>query len=187
MVMPNPSQFDEPSQAQSPRLNLLVSYAGWRKQSWADQLPHLLEPMGVNLYRAGSGREATDLIQQYPVHMAVVDLRLPLDAAAGPSAPAAGAATNSRTPATETGGMRLIQILRRLESPPPTVVVRHPADPALANQRTLNEALRAGVFAVMDAPVALEQLLEIMRRILRRYYANTWPGGREPGSTNRNS
>lgn len=159
------------------RLNLLLSYAGWRPQSWAEQLPQLLEPMGIASFRVQSGREASEVIQRQRVHIAVVDLGLPIDdKAASPSPGATG----------ETGGTRLLQILRRLEAPPPTIVIRRPVDKAHGNERTLHEALREGAFTVLDVPVQLEHLLELMRRILRRYYSDTWPkglpGGPDPGT-----
>lgn len=155
------------------RLNLLLSYSGWQPRNWAEQLPRLLEPMGIASFRVQSGREASEVIQRQRVHIAVVDLGLPID----DSAPAAAGA------AAETGGTRLLQILRRLDFPPPTIVIRRPADKAAGNQRTLHEALREGAFIVLDVLVQLEHLLELMRRILRRHYRDSWPEGRSPGPT----
>lgn len=152
------------------RLNLLLSYAGWRPQSWAEQLPQLLEPMGIASFRVQSGREASEVIQRQRVHIAVVDLGLPIDDRA--AAPASAA--------NETGGTRLLQILRRLEDPPPTIVIRRAVDKAHGNERTLHEALREGAFTVLDVPVQLEHLLELMRRILRRHYSDAWPSGCGP-------
>ncbi|MFW5653894.1 MAG: hypothetical protein ACOC0P_07585 [Planctomycetota bacterium] len=193
------------------RLNLLLSDTDWREQGVADQLPRLLTPMGVMTYRVNSGREAEDLIREIVVHIAVVDLRLPLrprprpatpppstfsggsvkgGAPAGPPASAttsSGAAPGSGSGAARVGGsidndggIRILQLLRRLESPPPTIVVRGQADRTLANQRTLRDALREGAFAVIDSPVQLEVLLETLRRILRRYYADAWPDQQPP-------
>lgn len=168
---------DGPSAAARPgnRLNLLLSYAGWRPQSWAEQLPQLLEPMGIASFRVQSGREASEVIQRQRMHIAVVDLGLPID---DPSqaAPSTG---------SETGGTRLLQIIRRLDAPPPTIVIRRPIDKAHGNERTLHEALREGAFTVLDVPVQLEHLLELMRRILRRHYRDAWPtlGGPSPGSS----
>lgn len=156
------------SQSDKARLHLLLGYAGWRTRTWADQLPCLLEPMGVTSFRVQSGSEATDLISQKRIDIAVVDLGLPLEAE-DEDRPAVG-------PGTQTGGTRILQILRRLESPPPTVVVRRAQD-QIAGQRTLNEALREGAYTVLEPPVQLEHVLEIMRRILRRYHADTWPAG----------
>lgn len=156
------------------RLNLLLSYAGWRPQSWVDQLPQLLEPMGIASFRVQSGREASEVIQRQRVHIAVVDLGLPIDDKS--AAPAPGNPS-------ETGGTRLLQILRRLDAPPPTIVIRRPVDKAAGNERTLHEALREGAFTVLDVPVQLEHVLELMRRILRRHYRDTWPtGGPDDGA-----
>lgn len=196
----------QPSQAAGRRLSLLLSYAGWRDQNWADQLPCLLEPMGVRAIRVQSGNEASRVIDTQRVDIAVVDMGLPLDRGAGqlsgrmpgPDQPgwsgggapaAAGGGTGHdgwwSSKAREEaggggpiGGIRLLQLLRRLTEPPPIVVVRRPSVEPRANTRALHEALREGAFAVIDAPVQLEMLLEIMRRILKRHYSDTWPGYR---------
>ena len=74
MVMlrhPNPPQHSSPTPsagngaAPAPggtggRLNLLLSSGDyWREDDWAAMLPRLLEPLGINTVRVGSGREAT--------------------------------------------------------------------------------------------------------------------------------
>ncbi len=169
--------FDASSDAGSPvgrgrcapepgsRLNLLLSYGGWRQSSWADQLPTLLEPFGVKAWRAKSGAGATDIIRQVPVHIALVDLSLPLG-------------DDESSP--EEGGPRILQLLSRLDCPPPTVVVRR-RKTSREGDRVLASALSAGVFAVVDRPVHLETVLETMRRVLTRYYAGGWPAGGEGG------
>lgn len=142
------------------RLNLLLSYAGWHSESWADSLPRLLEPMGIRALRAQSGTEASGVIRSYPIHIAVVDLGLPLEPMA-----------------QEEGGMRLLEVLRRLASPPPTVIVKR----ALTHRdesRELAAALRSGAFAVVDRPRdtrGLETMLEVLRRCLMRFYQGRWP------------
>lgn len=160
----------------SARLNLLLSDAGWREQSWANELPRLLAPMGIVALRVQSGRQAAEVIRTQPVHIAVIDLGLPLEERQ-PIAPSLGIADPvlAAFSQPETGGTRILQLLRRLQDPPPTVVIRRSADRAHANQRTLAEALREGAFAVLDAPVQLEQILDVMRRILRRHYRDCWP------------
>lgn len=145
------------------RLNILLSYAGWQQDSWADHLPRLLEPMGVRSLRAGSGRQASEVIRQHPVHIAVVDLGLPLD----PGVDSSGG----------EGGPRLLELLQRLDQPPPTVVVKRRRT-ARDDQREIAAALRAGAFAVVDRPLDtrdLEVMLEVLRRCLRRYYSDRWP------------
>jgi CheY-like chemotaxis protein len=122
-------------------------------------LPTLLEPLGVKAWRANSAAEATQIIKQAPVHIALVDLSLPL--AEDPSSP-------------EEGGPRILQMLSRLDCPPPTVVVQR-RKTSRDGDRVLASALSAGVFAVVDRPVHLETVLQTMQRVLKRYYAGGWP------------
>ena len=35
--------------------------------------------------------------------------------------------------------------------------------------------IQQGAFAVLDRPIEIESMLEVMRRILRRHYADVWP------------
>lgn len=145
------------------RLNLLLSYAGWRDDSWADRLPRLLEPMGVRSHRAATAREATRVIETIPIHIAVVDLALPM-----------GAPTDR----DEEAGPRLLELLARTATRPPTVVVKR-ARTIRDDRRELTAALRAGAFAVIDRPDEprdLETMLDVLRRVLTRYYRGRWPG-----------
>jgi CheY-like chemotaxis protein len=121
--------------------------------------------MGISSLRVHSGEEAAEVIQCTPIHIAVVDLAIPLHRRddSGHDKP--------ETP----GGSRILQLLRRLPKPPPTVVVRPPQSAARESQRTLSDALREGAFAVLDRPISIETMLETMRRILRRCYADNWP------------
>jgi CheY-like chemotaxis protein len=156
------------------RLNLLLSCAGWRRNTALDQLPQLLTPMGIFTLRAESGEEAADVIRTYSVHIAVVDLSIPLHRTRRePEKP--GSAGAGTTPEAAEAGPRVLQLLRRLEQPPPTVVVRSPQPALRESARGLTEALREGAFAVLDQPVNLESMLEVLRRILRRHYADVWP------------
>jgi DNA-binding NtrC family response regulator len=152
--------FDSDQDARRPRLNLLLSCGGWREQTAVDQLPRLLEPMGIHAVRAASGEEAARLIAVVSIHIAIVDLTIPL---------------RRDAPAGAAGGHRILELLRRLDPNPPTVVVRPPQPAARESVRTLSRALRDGAFAVLDRPVQLEVLLEVMRRILRRHYGDLWP------------
>jgi CheY-like chemotaxis protein len=158
-----------------PRLNLLLTYGGWRESSWADCLPTLLEPMGVRSFRASSGAEAAQVLRSTPIHAAVVDLRLPLDRCAA-------ATRTETTPASpsEEGGERLLEILRRLEAPPPTVVVTRDRTPR-ERMRELHHALRHGAYAVVLGSAAdAEQMLRVLQRLVTRYYQNRWPGATLP-------
>jgi len=147
------------------RLNLLLTNAGWEPDPWVDRLPKMLEPMGIRSIQARSGMEAGEVIREHPVHIAVVDLGLPLES--NRPGPSGGA----------SAGAKILEILRRMERPPPTVVVRH--DQATRQmQREMAAALRMGAFAVVDRPRAqrdLELLLEVLRRCLTRHYGGRWP------------
>ena len=147
------------------RLNLLLSFGGWQPESWVDRLPRLLEPMGIRSVRAATGREATEVIRRVnPIHIAVVDLSLPLD--------------GSNADPSEEGGSRLLDLLARLDQPPPTVVVKRSRGHR-DDSREIAAALRAGAFAVIDRPREpsdVEILLEVLRRCLSRHYRGRWPG-----------
>ncbi len=148
------------------RLNLLLSYAGWNRDSWVDRIPHLLEPMGVISHRAVSGREASKVISSLPIHIAVVDMGLPLDAA-----------RPEVEPEFEEGGPRLLELLSRLETPPPVVAVKR-SRTHRDDSRDIAAALKMGAFAVIDRPTdiaGVNVVLEVLRRCLQRHYKGCWP------------
>ena len=160
---PMPSDPADASALPGGRLNLLLSYAGWQPDSWADRLPRLLEPMGVRSHRAATAREATRVIETIPIHVAIVDLGLPLD---------------DRCQASDEAGPRLLDLLARTSTHPPTVIIKRQRT-ARDDRRELAAALRAGAFAVIDRPADtrdLESMLDVLRRILTRHYRGRWPG-----------
>jgi len=142
------------------RLNLLLGYAKWRQDAVAEHLPTLLEPLGIRCIRASTAREATDLVRTLQVHIAVVDLTIPMD---------------GTDPRLDEAGSRVLELLRRLEQPPPTVVVRPPQPSVRESGRGLADALRQGAFAVLDGPVRIETMLEVLRRVVRRHFSDHWP------------
>jgi len=146
------------------RLTLLLSHGGWRELPAVEQLSRLLEPHGIRSVMAESGEEAAELIERIAIHIAVVDWGIPLrrsDVGGGGRAKA--------------GGGRILELLRRLDEPPPTVIVRPPQAGTREHVRGLSDALRQGAFAVLDRPVGLERMLEVMRRVVRRHYSDHWP------------
>lgn len=162
-----------PTPPHAGRLNLLLSYAGWQPDPWVERLPPLLEPMGVQSLRATTGREAQDVIRTNPIHIAVVDLGLPLDSVD----------SEADAPELSEGGSRLLELLHRLDQPPPTVVVKR-ARSTRDDHRDMAAALRLGAFAVVDRPRDqhdLNLILEVLRRCLTRFYQGRWPGGRGEG------
>jgi DNA-binding response OmpR family regulator len=145
-----------------PRLNLLLSYGGWRDDALERQLPPLLRPMGVHCIEARSGSEAQNLIRRERIHVAVVDVSVPM---------------GDDTLGADEAGSRILQLLRRMDNPPPTIVVRPPQASRRDSTRGLHAMLAEGAFAVLDRPFPVESLLDTLRRILQRHYAGTWPTG----------
>ena len=145
------------------RLNLLLSYGGWRDDSWADRLPRYLEPFGVQAWRADSGVEAQRLIDEIEVHLAVIDLALPLERSSSGD-PISG----------EAAGARLLELMPRLPGRPPLLVVNRRLGQREGIRDTAS-ALDCGAFAVIERPVDMEAMLDAMRRVLTRFYADRWP------------
>ena len=100
------------------------------------------------------------MIQRQPMHIAVVDLEIPLARTGG---------------SVTAGGTRILQLLRRLDPAPPTIVIRPRQGSGREAARGLAASLRDGAFAVIDRPLHIEVLLETLRRVLRRHYMDTWP------------
>lgn len=141
-----------------PRLNLLYS-SSWREGVPTAELPRLLDPLGVRCLEARCGLDAARIVEREQVHIALVDLEMPMEPS-GDHRPA---------------GHRVLQLLRRMDPAPPVVLVRPPQASRRESVRGLNDALREGVFAVLDRPLGLEPMLETLRRVVRRHYADRWP------------
>lgn len=140
------------------RLNLLFS-ATWREGGPTAELPRLLDPLGVRCLEARCGRDAARLVEQEEIHIALIDLELPMEANGDKRA----------------AGEKVLQLLRRVKPTPPVVLVR-PAQPSRRESvRGLSDALREGVFAVLDRPLGIETMLETLRRVVRRHYSDQWP------------
>ncbi|MCX5639771.1 MAG: hypothetical protein NT059_03015 [Planctomycetota bacterium] len=140
----------------SPLMNVLLTSGGWREDAWTTAVPQILGAHGVNVIQARSGIEASNVIRSVTVHIAVVDLALPLD--------------DSSIGSSEPAGARVMQLLRRLDAPPPVVVVRPPQPTHREASRGLVDALLDGAFAVVDRPCHPEIMLRIMQRIMERQF-----------------
>ena len=115
---------------------------------------------------ARCGEEAEALIRRESVHIAVVDLEIPHRAITRTGAPPMSRIEE---------GLRVLQLLKRLDPSPPTIVVRPPQPSTREHARGLSQSLRDGAFAVLDRPLQLESMLEVLRRILKRHYQDGWP------------
>jgi CheY-like chemotaxis protein len=126
------------------------------QEEWHQTIRRLLEPQGVQTLSARSGREALELIESTPVHVAVLDAQMP-----------------------QLGGMQVIRMMRehRLAEPgrgegPPAILLANDM-----NSHLLREALSMHVFSVLSKPVDFNVLLDALARVLRRYHESRWPKG----------
>src|SRR5829696_9656603 len=85
------------------------------QEGWHQTVRQLLEPQGVQTVAARSGREALELIEKTPVHVAVLDAQMP-----------------------QLGGMQVIRIMReaRRADAPPAILLSNDL-----NSHLLREAL----------------------------------------------
>jgi len=124
--------------------------------------------MGIVAHHAASGRQASEVIRTFPIHVAIVDLGLPLD----------DAKAEAVDPALDEGGPRLLELLSRLAEPPPVVAVKR-GRTQRDDCRDMSAALRLGAFAVIDRPrdtSDMNLMLEVLRRCLMKHYQGRWPG-----------
>ncbi|MHC4994132.1 MAG: response regulator [Planctomycetota bacterium] len=141
------------------RLSVLLTEA---EEAWANQLPRLLEPQGVRTIRVDGVDEAVRVIESEPIHAVMVDVAMPKQRYA-PVNP------------TETGGLRLLKVIQRIDPSPPAVVIRGRRFDGRTDDRILSEALKLDAFSVLDQPVELEQLLAVFRRLIDKHYGGIWP------------
>ena len=109
----------------------------------------LLESQGVKTLVARTGREALEMVQSQPVHVAVLDVKMP-----------------------QLSGMQVIRLMREVVKAPPAAIL-------LADQMTnylLREALTMDIFSVVAKPIDLNMLLDSIARVLKRRYESRWPG-----------
>jgi hypothetical protein len=163
------------------RLTLLLSTPPWRATPWAEALPAVLAPLGVQAVHTTSVRQAERIIRSIEVHLAVVDLSTPLeDTPEGRPIPGAPDLSHF-----EEAGTRILELLQRLHQAPPTVVLKSPQQ-SRDEHRQVQHALRCNAFAVVDRTAAdLETMLNVMQRAVCRFYKDRWPinpGQQQPPS-----
>ena len=122
------------------------------QEGWHQTVRQLLEPQGVQTVAARSGREALELIEKTPVHVAVLDTQMP-----------------------QLGGLQVIRIMRELRKAPPAILLAGDLTTHL-----LRDALGMHVFSVLSKPVDFNLLLDALARVLRRYHRSRWPEGGRP-------
>jgi DNA-binding NarL/FixJ family response regulator len=123
----------------------------------------LLGPFGIRSLTAKNGEEAVHMIENSDIHIAIVDLAIPLS----------GESSTANT--ARPGGERVLQLLRRLQPQPPTIVIRPRQASVRENARSLARSLQEGAFTVVDRPALIETLLDALQRVLKRHYSDRWP------------
>jgi CheY-like chemotaxis protein len=135
------------------RLTVLLAN---EQEGWHQTVRRLLEPQGVQTISARSGREALELMERQPIHVAVLDHQMP-----------------------QLGGLQVIRLVRELHrAAPPAILLA-----SELNSHLLREALGMHVFSVLSKPVDTNLLLDALARVLRRYYESRWPRGRQDTQT----
>ena len=126
------------------RLTVLLAN---EQEEWHRTVRGLLEPQGVQTVVARSGREALNLIEKQPIHVAVLDQQMP-----------------------QLGGLQVIKLMREMHKAPPAILLAN----QLTNN-LLHEALGMHVFTVLAKPVDFNLLLDSLARTLKRYHESRWP------------
>jgi len=117
------------------------------QEGWHQTVRHLLEPQGVQTVSARSGREALNLIESRPIHVAVLDIQM-----------------------QGLGGLQVIKLMRELEQAPPAILLA-----AELTNHLLHEAIGMHVFSVLSKPVDFNVLLDTLARVMRKHYEGRWP------------
>src|SRR5262245_45733992 len=126
------------------RLTVLLAN---EQEGWHQTVRHLLGAQGVETVSARSGREALNVIESRPIHVAVLDTQMP-----------------------QLGGLQVIKLMREMQNAPPAILLA-----SQLTNHLLHDALAMHVFSVLSKPVDLNLLLAALARVMRRHYASRWP------------
>jgi CheY-like chemotaxis protein len=118
------------------------------QENWHRTVRGLLEPQGVETIVARSGREALEIIEKRPIHVAVLDQSMP-----------------------QLGGLQVVKLMRQMIQAPPAILLANQLTTNL-----LHEALAMHIFSVLSKPVDFNLLLDALARVMKRHYEGRWPG-----------
>jgi DNA-binding response OmpR family regulator len=136
--------------AHTTRFSVLLPEEG----RWQITVQQLLQPQGVQTLVARTGRDALRIMEEQPVHAAVIPQDMP-----------------------SLNGLQVIRRMNELAHRPPAILLAN-----RMTNHLLQEALGMHVFSVLSEPVDLNLLLDTLARLMRRFYESRWPSPPEtPG------
>jgi DNA-binding NtrC family response regulator len=124
-----------------PKLDEVNVLASAANWAWPEAMRSIFQPRSVNLLVAEGASEFVNIIERRRIHTAIVDMD------------------------SETSGLVTIEIIR----------VDYPLLPCIlltstAGEATLSKALRLDVFSVVDKPVDMSILRELLNRLFIKKY-----------------
>jgi len=124
-----------------PKLDEVNVLASGANWGWPTALRDIFEPRGVNLLVAESTGELVNVIEQMRIHTTIVDMD------------------------SEIGGLTAIKVIRMDYPLLPCVLLTNEADEGI-----LSKALELEVFGVIDKPVDMSILRELLNRLFIKKY-----------------
>ena len=109
--------------------------------AWPEALHNIFEPRGINLLVAESAGEFVNVIQRRRIHTTIVDMD------------------------SQAGGLATIKIIRMDYPLLPCILLTSEAGEAV-----LSKALQLDVFGVIDKPVDMSVLRELLNRLFIKKY-----------------
>jgi CheY-like chemotaxis protein len=109
-----------------------------------EALRDIFEPEGFRTHLASSGEEAVEIVQEQPVHLALLDMHMP-----------------------RLTGLETLELVRQFNALLPCILVTADADAGLMRQ-----AFLARVYSVIPKPVSKNVVLYTVVRTLVRVYGN---------------
>lgn len=107
-----------------------------------ETLREIVEPEGFRTFLAGSGEEALDIVQERPIHLALLDMHLP-----------------------RMTGLETLQMVHQINQILPCILVT-----ASADEQLMRQAFRVQAFSVIPKPVSKNVLLYTMLRAIVKAY-----------------
>ena len=114
-------------------------------RAFRETLCGVFQPRGFNVYSAGDGEEALEILGQREIHLLLLDMHMP-----------------------RLSGLETIRRVKQIRSRLPCILLSARMDEALAHQARLAEA-----FSVLAKPVTCAAITSTVDQALRRIYG--WP------------